>query len=223
MIDSLILIPEITKGMKSVGSKSLLKIKNTPVLEHQINEILNIHKGIKLNIATGFDHEKISKHISTKYDNVECIYNELYETTNQTKALSIFLENHACENLLIISSGILLKNKNIPLSTLSGTSKIYLLNKPRNNFNIGCSLGSSTEYLFYDLPNIWSECVYLNKEAILALKDIIQIQNTDQFYLFEIINILILRNIRFENIVIDKKNIFKINHTKDLTKARQFI
>jgi hypothetical protein len=223
MINSLILIPEITKGMKSIGSKSLLKIKNISILEHQINEILSINKDIKLNIATGFDHEKISKYISVKYDNIDFIYNQLYETTNQTKALSLFLESRTCENLLIISSGILLKNKNILLSTLSGTSKIYLLNKPRTNFNIGCSLVSSTEYLFYDLPNIWSECIYLNKEAILTLKDIIKIQNTDQFYLFEIINALILQNVIFENVVIDKKNIFKINHTKDLTKARQFI
>jgi hypothetical protein len=223
MINSLILIPEITKGMKSIGSKSLLRIKNIPILEHQINEILNINKSIKLNIATGFDHDKISKHISTKYDNINFVYNDSYETTNQTKALALFLENNICENLLIISSGILLKNKNISLSTLSGTSKIYLLNKPRTNFNIGCSLGASAEYLFYDLPNIWSECVYLNKEAILALRNIIKMQNTDQFYLFEMINALILQNIIFENVTIDKKNIFKINHTKDLTKARQFI
>ena len=223
MIDSLILIPEITKGMKSIGSKSLLKIKNIPILEHQINEILNIHKNIKINIATGFDHEKISKHISSKYNDIKFVYNELYTTTNQTKALSLFLEHHECENLLLVSSGVLLKNKNIPFSTLSGTSKIYLLNKPRINFNIGCSFGSSTEYLFYDLPNIWSECVYLNKEAIVALRDIIEIQNTDQFYLFEIINTLLLKDVYFEKVIIDKKNIFKINHTKDLTKARQFI
>jgi hypothetical protein len=181
------------------------------------------NKNIKLNIATGFDHDKISKHISTKYNNINLVYNDSYETTNQAKALTLFLENNVCENLLIISSGVLLKNKNISLSTLSGTSKIYLLNKPRTNFNIGCSLGTSAEYLFYDLPNIWSECVYLNKEAILALRDIIKMQNTDQFYLFEMINALILQNIIFENVTIDKKNIFKINHTKDLTKARQFI
>jgi bifunctional N-acetylglucosamine-1-phosphate-uridyltransferase/glucosamine-1-phosphate-acetyltransferase GlmU-like protein len=223
MIDSLILIPEITKGMKSIGSKSLLKIKNIPILEHQINEILNINGDIRLNIATGFDHDRISKHISSKYSDIRFIYNELYSTTNQMKALALYLENSACDNLLIINSGILLKNKEIQFSTLSGNSKIYLLNKPRTNFNIGCSVGGPTEYLFYDLPNIWSECVYLNKETIRSLKEIIQTKNIDQFYLFEIINTLILQNIHFEKVIIDKKNIFKINHAKDLMKARQFI
>ena len=222
-MDSLILIPEITKGMKSIGSKSLLKIKNIPILEHQINEILNINKDIRLNIATGFDHDRISKHISAKYSDIRFIYNELYSTTNQMKAISLYLENNTCDNLLIINSGILLKNKEIQFSTLSGNSKIYLLNKPRTNFNIGCSVGDLTEYLFYDLPNIWSECVYLNKETILSLKEIIQTKNTDQFYLFEMINTLILQNICFEKVTIDKKNIFKINHAKDLMKARQFI
>lgn len=223
MIDSLILVPEITKGMKSIGSKSLLKIKNIPILEYQINEILCIHKDIRLNIATGFDHDKISKCIGDKYDNVKFIYNELYSATNQTKAITLYLQNYECDNLLIINSGILFKNKSISLSTLSGNSKIYLLNKPRANFNIGCSDGNFAEYLFYDLPNIWSECVYLNKEAILALRKIIETKYTDQFYLFEIINTLISQNICFENIIIDKKNIFKINHAKDLMKARQFI
>jgi len=199
MIDSLILIPEVTKGMKSIGSKSLLKIKNIPILEHQINEILSINEHIRLNIATGFDHDRISKHINTKYSNIRFIYNELYSTTNQMKALALYLEHNSCENLLIINSGILLKNQEIKFSTLSGNSKIYLLNKPRANFNIGCSVGSLTEYLFYDLPNIWSECVYLNKEAILSLKEIIQAKNTDQFYLFEIINALILKNISISN------------------------
>lgn len=223
MIDSLILVPEITKGMKSIGSKSLLKIKNIPILEHQINEIRNICKNIRLNIATGFDHDKITKYLSSKYSDIHFIYNELYSTTNQTKALSLYLEHNTCDSLLIVNSGILIKNNCIPLSTLSGNSKIYLLNKPRINFTIGCSEGDRTEYLFYDLPHTWSECVYLNKEGILALQEIIQSKNTDQFYLFETINALIMHNIRFEKITIDKRDIFKINHAKDLTKARQFI
>ena len=223
MIDSIILVPEITKGMKSIGSKSLLKIKNISILEYQINEIKNICRNIRLNIATGFDHDKITKYLASKYSDIHFIYNESYSTTNQTKALSLYLENNTCDNLLIVNSGILIRNNCIPLATLSGNSKIYFLNKPRINFNIGCSEGDCTEYLFYDLPRTWSECLYLNKEGILALQEIMQNKNTDQFYLFETINALIMHNIHFDKIIIDKRDIFKINHAKDLTKARQFI
>jgi hypothetical protein len=49
MIDALILVPEITKGMKSIGSKSLLEIKKKlSVLDYQIQSIRNIDKNIKI-------------------------------------------------------------------------------------------------------------------------------------------------------------------------------
>jgi hypothetical protein len=225
MINSLILVPEITKGMKSIGSKSLLKIKEYSILEYQINQILGINNTIKINIATGFDHEKIKEYIDSRYKNINWIYNENYENTNQTKCLSLFLEQIACEDLLIINSGILFKNKSITYSSLKGNNKIYLLNKPKLNFSIGCSDIQNIEYLFYDLPNLWAECVYFNTSTTKVLKDILLYnkKHMDKLYLFEIINDLIQHNIGFDNMIIDKKNIFKINNTKDIPQARRFI
>lgn len=225
MINSLILVPEITKGMKSIGSKCLLKIKEYSILEYQINQIIGINQSIRINIATGFDHEKIKEYISNKYQqHINWIYNPEYEYTNQTKSLSLFLENYPCEDLLIINSGVLLKNKTISYSSLKGNNKVYILNKPKSNFNIGCSNTDNIEYLFYDLPNLWSECVYFNKSTIVELKNILVYnKNMDKLYLFEIINNLIHHNVKFDNIYIDKKNIFKINNTKDIPQARRFI
>ena len=46
MIDAIINISEITKGMKSVGAKALLKINNTSIIEHQINQLKSINRNI---------------------------------------------------------------------------------------------------------------------------------------------------------------------------------
>lgn len=224
MIDTLIIISEITKGMKSVGSKALLQIDDLSIIEHQINHIRSIHKNIKINIVTGFDHDRINKLLSKKYKHINILYNDRYQETNQAGSLLLFLEQHTeIEKLLIINSGILLKNSSIAYDTLSGNSKIYLLDKPKNNFNIGCDTKGPLEYLFYDLPALWSECIFLNNESIVSLKNIINTTSINQMYLFEIVNKLILQNIVFDKIYIKKNNILKINGIKDLPKIRNFI
>ena len=79
MIEAIILVPEITKGMKSIGSKSLLKIrKSKHIIDYQIEQISSISKKIKVNIATGFDNEKIKKILQDKYPNINVIYNDKY-------------------------------------------------------------------------------------------------------------------------------------------------
>jgi choline kinase len=72
MISALILVPEITKGMKSIGSKSLLEIKkNLSVLDYQIQSIKNIDKNIKIIVCTGFESEKIISIITKNYNNIQ--------------------------------------------------------------------------------------------------------------------------------------------------------
>ena len=97
MINAVILTPEITKGMKSVGSKSLLKIKNKTLLEHQIDYLFSLSRKTLINIVTGFDHDKINKHINEKYekriDQIRLIYDDKYEGTNHGHSIKLFFGN----------------------------------------------------------------------------------------------------------------------------------
>ena len=91
MLDALIIAPEITKGMKSLGSKALLTIKNSiSILDYQIQELKKIDKNIFIYIATGFESDKVEK-TARKYSNTKIIENNKYETSNQTKCLSLFI------------------------------------------------------------------------------------------------------------------------------------
>jgi hypothetical protein len=225
MINALILVPEITKGMKSIGSKSLLEIKKKlSVLDYQIQSIRNIDKNIKISICTGFDSEKITNTISDNYENINYIYNEQYKTTNQAHSIKIYLEQYDnCEKLLIVSNGVLFKDKCITKNMLTNECKVFILNKTRENFNLGCSEQQHFEYLFYDLPELWSECIYLNKEALTVLRNLFTSNYTTQMYLFELINEMINNNIPFKKQYIDKKLIMKICNFKDMAKAKNFI
>ena len=222
MLDILLLVPEITKGMKSLGSKALLTIKNsTVVLDYQIQQLKKIEANCNIFIGAGFECDKIKKTI-TKYSRVQIIENNDYMNTNQAKLIKIFVDNHSSSNdLLIVSNGVLFKNSSIKYSS---KSKIFLIDKPKANFNIGCNESDNVNYLFYDLPTAWSECVLLDSMAVKNMKDICSSQNIDQLFLFELINILIEKyNIVFDKNFISKKDIMKINTAKDISKAKLFI
>jgi choline kinase len=228
MIHGLILVPEITKGMKSLGSKALLQIKKKiSVLEYQIDSILDIDKNIKITICSGFEHEKISFLLNDKYsDNINYVYNPEYKNTNQGYSIKLFFDTvyKKSDSVLILNNGIILKKKCLNKSMLGNESKIFILNKKKEEFKLGCSSSKKLDYIFYDLPESWSECIYLNKISIEVLQKIIEHSSINQMYLFEIINQVISNNnITIEKEYIDKKMIMKVNTPKDILKARYYI
>lgn len=224
MISAIIIVPEITKGMKSIGSKSLLKIRDTTIIEHQVNQIRDIHKDIHISILTGFDNDKILKCLENKYPNISIVYNEQYASTNQAQSIDLYLPSHNnIDGLLIISSGILFKKMTIDIDILSDKNKLFILDRPKSNFNIGCDRTKEIEYLFYDLPLPWSECVYLNNLTLSLLSKLFIKNNLSQMYLFEIINELIKNQVTFDKEYIKTKNILKINSSKDISKSKNFI
>jgi hypothetical protein len=224
MINALLLVPEITKGMKSIGSKSLLKIKqNKYIIEYQIEQLLTIHPNIDITVAIGFDADKIKK-ILNKYNNIKYIYNPRFDITNLGKCIELYLEEkHEINNLFLINSGILFKKGTFHKNQLNKTSKLFFLDKPKNNFDIGCGSTDNIEYLFYDLPKVWSECVFLDSFALDKLKILSINQNISHMYTFEIINELLAMNTKFESEEFPKSHFLKITSIKDLDKAKVFV
>lgn len=223
MLNVLILVPEITKGMKSLGSKALLEIKKrTKVLEYQINNIQNLELRTQITVATGFEAERV--HTLLNELKVDYTYNPLYKETNQAESIRLYLEQYKPKHLLIINNGILMKNNTLTRTVLSGKSKLFLLDKAKENFNLGCAVSeAATEYIFYDLPEPWAECVYLDADAIQGLSGVVMQNNISQMYLFELLNEMLAKNIILNKHYIHKTKIMKINTIKDLPKAKIFI
>jgi choline kinase len=223
MLHVLILVPEITKGMKSLGSKALLDIKkHTKVLEYQIHNIKNLDIKTQITVATGFEAEKV--HSVLDQLSIEYTFNPTYKETNQGESVRLYLEKYSPKHLLIINNGILMKNNTLNKLLLSGRSKLFLLDKAKENFNLGCALTTAaTEYIFYDLPEPWAECVYLDKKDIKVLSAIVQQDKISQMYLFELLNEMLSSDIILDRHYLNKTKIMKINTIKDLPKAKLFI
>lgn len=223
-INALIIASEITKGMKSIGSRSMLNIvDNMKVIDQQIQSLKSIHKYIHITIASGYEYEKVNQYIK-KYKNVDIINNLDYKTSNESQNLKLYFDTTGknTENLLIINGGVLIKKNSICIDDIKNTSSIFLLNSFKNNFNLGCNKTENVEYIFYDLEQPWTECVFLKLEEIHTIKKIINSNNNKQKYIFEILNSLFSTH-KINSMYLNKKDIMKICSISDLSKAKQFI
>lgn len=217
-----LLIPEITRGMKSIGSKSLLNINmDLTILDYQILYIKKYYKNTPIKIITGLDHEKVEKK-AKKYNNIDFHYIKNYEASNQAQSVIEYIKTFKPRNFLLINNGVLLKEKlNVQKDT---KSYLYLLPKKRDGFNIGSSDENNIKYLFYDLEYKWSECVFFDESTVNKMLVMSKIKKFDNLFLFELINILIDENTTIESVLLDnQKNIYKINNLEDIKKAKKFI
>lgn len=223
MIDILLISPEITKGMKSIGPRCLLPLrKNLTVIEYQISQLQKI-KPSKITLNIGFEHEKILNTLH-RYKTISYLINDKYAITNQAINLISYIKKHKPSQLLVYSSGVLIKNNVVLKHQLlrNDSCKLFILNKRKHNFDIGCSDMVNPDYLFYDMPEPWAEICYLNQQSIEVLSDCSE-SSVEQMYLFEAINLLLQKNISFDKIYINKTNIMKIQTMKDLPAAKLFI
>lgn len=223
MIENVILLcSEITKGMKSYGPKAFVPVgpknKKKPLIIKQINNIFERYgQNTNIYITMGFEKNKFLKILdrhypATRFSNIFYIYNDLYLESNNAYSFGIALDAINSGNCLIIQNGILLNY----CPKKSDKSLLPILkNNSDESFDIGLTLNNNiVEYAFYDLPNRWSEVLYISSCDILNVKALIKQHDLKQKFLFELINILIDNNIIFETEYISSKNISKITTSK---------
>lgn len=220
-----ILSYEITRGMKSLGPKGLLKSKKSKELINcQINNMKD--KNIDINLILGFGLDKIKKKIN--YSNINIISNDLYESTNQGYAFELILNNYDSnkyDGCIILNNGILI-NDEIKRNILTNDrhiSKIYYFNKPSaDNFPIGFTIvDSRVRHMFFNLlENIWGEIVFINNASMIDYKHTYNTTMRNMF-LFELINKSIDSGTYYKPIKTKSNHIVKICNVKDSNKIKE--
>jgi|LakMenEpi03Aug12_release.lakeMendotaPanAssembly.Ray.scaffolds.fasta_scaffold96036_5 hypothetical protein len=219
---AIILVSEITKGMKSIGSKSLLPIEdNITVIDHQIQYLKKNYNPIEIILCTGFDHEKITQK-TKKYKNIQYYCNDNYTNDNQAGSLIKCLKEFNPNNTLVLTNGLLLFEK-IKLQNHSCTYFIDNKNR-RNYFDIGSNNIEKDGYLFYDLYYKWVELLFLEKQDTNFLCEAKNIQSLSKLFLFELINHIKSANDKLQFIQLQSQDMcpIKINSLKDLAYAKKY-
>ena len=221
--NAIILVSDITKGMKSVGSKALLNISNNiSILEYQIQYLKKFYYPINIYLSTGFDHEKILK-ATHKYKNIYYSYSSHYEKENQVGSLMrCFHEYNIKNNTIVFTNGFIPIEKitiNKNECSIEVTQKITKL-----PFEIGTNIEDNPTHLFYGLPNKWTEYVHLNIKSIQYISNKLNTnpKKYSTMFLFELINLLIDNDIPIHSKNIYKNLPIKVNTIKDLNIAQKY-
>lgn len=220
-ISAIILASEITKGMKSIGSKALLPISGSfTLIDYQIQSLKRFYNPINIYICTGFDHDKIVKK-TQKYKGIRYIYNENYTIHNQMDSLLLCLQKHNINQALIINNGVLISEK---IHIDNEQTEIFTINSSKKiEFTIGCNIDNNyTNYLFYDLPNKWIECAFINSHVIEFLLEYSKSKDMSKLFLFEGLNIISENINSLKTKELNKTSAIKINTTKDLSRAKKY-
>ena len=220
-LSAIILASEITKGMKSIGSKALLPISGSVTLiDYQIQFLKRFYNPVEIYICTGFDHEKIVKK-TQKYKDIKYAYNKEYTTHNQMHSLLLCIEKYKLNHCLIINNGVLISQK---IQIDNKHTQIFTMNpSKKTEFGIGCNINNdSTTYLFYDLPYKWTECAFISETAIRFLLKYSKGKDLSKLFLFEGLNLIADNINHLKTKKIDKISAIKINTIKDLSRAKKY-
>lgn len=203
--------------MKSYGPISLVNIKNTKLIDLQIQCIKNVFENFELIVCVGFDAEKICKHIRTKYNdlNIRFVENQLYSISNSCESLRISL-NNTLNNKILVCDGNLVLNKKC-LENIDIENSCVLTEKdPCENLEIGLNADNNklVQHFSYGANYIWSEIIFLNGHDIIeSLRKIIVNYDSKTRFVFEAINELIKMKYIIKSIV-NQHKILKINNIK---------
>lgn len=217
---AIILLPEITKGMKSIGSKALLCInETTTILDYQILYLKKNYNPKQIILCTGFDHEKIVKS-TQKYKNILYNFNDKYSIENQAGSLLKCIKNTEINNALIITNGLILFEK-IKLLDKSTTYFTKHFSDKKHKFDIGIN-NKTDAYLFYDLEYRWIELLYLCKRELDTIRNNYKINQISQLFLFELINELNKQKNNIDYVTVEQKcDAIKIGSIKDIKHAKK--
>lgn len=218
---------EVTKGMKSYGTISLLKSSNKAkeLIYHCTKYIKNAIHSKNIFILLGFEEDKLSKKIKeynlATEDNI--ISNKAYLEKNQGYAFKLALKkilqsNTGVNGVLFISSNNIIKK----LPTYSTKESWILIDKTIKNprYNIGCFVddNNNVKHLFYNLGDkYWAETIYFTMSDLEKIYSQLDKLYYDNMFLFEIINIAVEKQLlNIKAIHNDKiSNIVKITGLKD--------
>lgn len=220
-------LPDI--GIKSLGTKSLIKINTKYLIDYQLECINKTFKNIQHEILIGsyFDYSKTYKVLNNyKKYNLRIIKQNI-DNLNFGGAMIDIINHTLYDNVLFINYGCWFDKESI--KNLIGDGKHsgvgILKNKNIDNLPTSCLVTNNiVENIFFDINEYkFTEFCFLNSIAKqFIINNIDPINNYNKF-MFEILNTIIENNIQINARFLDNKNFFFITNNKHFNKARKLI
>jgi len=217
-------------GIKSLGTKSLLKINEKYFIEYQLENIKTALKGLKFEIivVSSFDTNKTVKslaHLNKKYNLSIVKYDK--ENINFGGAMIHGLDQINGSTALVMNYGCFFKTHVINHLCRKNNNVIGLVNdlKIYDNLRVGCSINDNKiEHLFFGLNDYkFFDMLVLNSDTIQFIKQNINSTINHNKFLFEIVNFILDNNISFEYEIIKNNDVIFVDNLDMLAKTKRII
>lgn len=212
--DIIILGADICYGMKSYGPQVLLKIKDKPLIEYQLEIIQSIFPRSDVMLVTGFGSSKVIRRCPKT---VRIIENQLYKETNEPEQLRLALNCSLSDSAIIMTDGLIF-NKNTLQFNPTNTSLLYDSTGQISENDIGLNVVNDyVTSLSYESKNKWCYILYLTGREYKIIQDLCKEPENKRLFLHEILNQLVEKSKKISAIEPKGMKITKINNSRDLT------
>jgi len=215
-ISVVILSAGIGARIKSSEPRSLLKIGNQYLIDHQISVINNTFNNPEIIGVFGVGIDKIIKRVK---DKIRIIENQLYESTNNSESLRLAINNTMMESVLFFH-GDLYFNKNTFDNVNFNKSFILVDNEKHfGEFEVGVTTHDKRVTIFsYGLDTKWCQIAFITGKELKIIKNIYSKYKPEdkKMLSFEVLNKVIESGGSFEFYQHGNTPIIEIDCIKDL-------
>jgi choline kinase len=202
--------------IRSYEPRSLLKIGNKCLIEHQIKTLQQCFESPEIISVIGCHAKKIIKKIKGQLRIVE---NQLHETSNSSESLRLAFNNTTKESLLFMHGDLYFNENTLKDLDYSKSFLVVDTKQQIKDNEVGVTIqDNKATIMSYGLPTKWAQIAFVRGREYKMLKNIFaKYEDQDKKKLsFEIINMIIGTGGKFVCHEPDKMSILEIDRIKDV-------
>ncbi len=210
-----ILSAGVGNRIKSNEPRSLLKIGNKMLLEHQISMARNVFSEPEIVVGLGVDANKVIKRLSS---GVRYVENQLYETTGSAETMRLITNNSDSDSILFFHGDLYFGQEAIRDLDYSRSFALASQSTMQDR-EVGITQVKNKATIFsHGLSLKWCQIVYLCGKELKLLRQIFlkHSEETRKMLTFEVLNLIISKGGNIKVIEPDKISVLEIDCMKDL-------
>ena len=212
----IILSAGVGSRIKSNEPRSLIKIGNKTLLEHQVDLINNNLSNHEIIGVFGYAIEKIVRKISGK---VRIVENQLYENTNNSESLRLAVNNTDKKNIMFFHGDLYFNDAMFTSNDFKKSFLVVDTKEMMKQKEIGVTIqNNKATILSYGLSTKWCQLAFITGKELKILRNVLSKLHGSQKKMlsFEIINKMIAMGASFECYEPNNMSIVEIDCIKDI-------
>tara|TARA_R100000008_G_C3578901_1_gene167096 strand:- start:81 stop:806 length:726 start_codon:yes stop_codon:yes gene_type:complete len=203
--------------IRSHEPRSLIKIGNKTLIEHQVYAVRQCFDSPEIVTVVGCKANKVIKRVR---GSVRIVENQLHDITNASESMRLAFNSSIKNNFLFMHGDLYFNHQT--LSTLDYSKSFVVVDNKGmiNEKEVGLTVSGGSATIFsYGLPTKWAQIAYVTGKEFKILKNIFnRFDDTHKKMLsFEILNKMISMGATFKCYEPKDMSILEIDRIKDLS------